>query len=365
MAGLASAELIDRIYFSALEPDGWPEALKVIASAFDAEAGLVYLPGHALDPNDFAQDYVGWNAPSFELSARIAAETGRRDAYVEGGLAAGRMRPGTIGVGQDFCDDRRWDENPWSELVFRDLDLRHYMGFLGRKTQTDLPLMHFSLFRRPDGKPFDAGDVSRLARLRDHIERASQLAFRVRASAMKVSVLQAAMNSQPDAMIVADLGGRVLEANLQAEHLLRAGAVIAIRQGRIAMPYAQAAASLARAFAMAEAPAGTDFWLDPLQQIACSTLPLVLPNGRRALILIINTGSPGSDIPRKLMALFNLTLAEAEVAAALAQGQAIPDIAATRGTAIDTVRTQLREIYAKTETHSQAQLVAKVTRLSG
>ena len=78
----AGSELLERIYTSALEPDGWPEALEAIAASFDAEAGLVYFPGYAHDPTDFAQDSIAWNAPDFDLCANVAAETGRRDAQL-------------------------------------------------------------------------------------------------------------------------------------------------------------------------------------------------------------------------------------------------------------------------------------------
>jgi len=58
-----------------------------------------------------------------------------------------------------------------------------------------------------------------------------------------------------------------------------------------------------------------------------------------------------------LRSAFDLTQAEAEVMKALAEGQGLSDIAATRARSIETIRAQLKSIMAKTETRSQSELV--------
>jgi DNA-binding NarL/FixJ family response regulator len=64
-----------------------------------------------------------------------------------------------------------------------------------------------------------------------------------------------------------------------------------------------------------------------------------------------------------LIEAFALTKAEAEVAVALANGMAVKEIATAKGTSPETVRVQLKAIYRKTGTRSQAGLVRLV--LSG
>lgn len=54
---------------------------------------------------------------------------------------------------------------------------------------------------------------------------------------------------------------------------------------------------------------------------------------------------------------FDLTLAEAEIVRAVTEGQSPREIARARNRSLETVRTQLRSILAKTETHSQSELV--------
>jgi len=60
---------------------------------------------------------------------------------------------------------------------------------------------------------------------------------------------------------------------------------------------------------------------------------------------------------------FGLTAAEVEIVRGIALGQPVKDIAEARGRSAETVRTQLRSILAKTETHSQPELVRVVLGL--
>ena len=58
-----------------------------------------------------------------------------------------------------------------------------------------------------------------------------------------------------------------------------------------------------------------------------------------------------------IQAAFALTQAELEIVRGVTLGQALREIAEARGRSTETVRTQMRSILAKTETHSQAELV--------
>ncbi len=60
---------------------------------------------------------------------------------------------------------------------------------------------------------------------------------------------------------------------------------------------------------------------------------------------------------------FSLTGSEVEVVRGVTLGQPLRDIATARGRSVETVRTQVRSILAKTETHSQSELVRVVLGL--
>jgi len=57
---------------------------------------------------------------------------------------------------------------------------------------------------------------------------------------------------------------------------------------------------------------------------------------------------------------FGLTSAEVEIVRGIALGLPVKDIAEARGRSQETVRTQMRSILSKTETHSQSELLRVV-----
>ncbi len=61
-----------------------------------------------------------------------------------------------------------------------------------------------------------------------------------------------------------------------------------------------------------------------------------------------------------LRVLYALTPSEVRVAAGLAEGRSLSDIAAEAGIQVTTVRNQLKSVFAKTSTPRQGELVAKL-----
>ena len=79
-------------------------------------------------------------------------------------------------------------------------------------------------------------------------------------------------------------------------------------------------------------------------------------NGAQALVRATELGWP-EHLTQALRDAFQLSAAEAEIVRALAEGKSLKTIADTRQRSLATVRTQVSAILAKTETHSQTELV--------
>jgi DNA-binding CsgD family transcriptional regulator len=82
-----------------------------------------------------------------------------------------------------------------------------------------------------------------------------------------------------------------------------------------------------------------------------------------AVLLLTDLRSLARPDALRLSAGFGLTAAEARLAARLASGDGINAAAIALGISHETVRTQLSAVFAKTNTHRQAELAALVTRL--
>jgi DNA-binding CsgD family transcriptional regulator len=65
-----------------------------------------------------------------------------------------------------------------------------------------------------------------------------------------------------------------------------------------------------------------------------------------------------------LQQVFGTTKAEARIANRLLCGESLQEIAEATGVSIGTVRSQMKALFVKTETHRQAELVALLTRLA-
>lgn len=85
-------------------------------------------------------------------------------------------------------------------------------------------------------------------------------------------------------------------------------------------------------------------------QLGWNVACLVFPLGRRRIASA-----------RQLMAMFGLSAAEARLARALCHGDTLEDHAQAQGVKITTLKTQLRSVFAKTQTDRQVTLVSLIT----
>jgi DNA-binding CsgD family transcriptional regulator len=83
----------------------------------------------------------------------------------------------------------------------------------------------------------------------------------------------------------------------------------------------------------------------------------------RLILLLTDLRSPQRPDSAQLCAAFNLTAAEAKMAAKLASGVGIDTAAASLGVSRETARSQLKAVFAKTNTRRQAELAGLLARL--
>lgn len=84
-----------------------------------------------------------------------------------------------------------------------------------------------------------------------------------------------------------------------------------------------------------------------------------VPSGEQKPFVLVRTTELGWPpyLSQTMREAFSLTAAEVEVVRALAEGRSLKEISEERGRSLATVRTQISAILAKTETHSQTELI--------
>jgi DNA-binding CsgD family transcriptional regulator len=222
------------------------------------------------------------------------------------------------------------------------------------------------------GDPFTREHARRLAKVGAYLAKIVSLAEKFAAFdlASKLSALERVRS----AAIVIDATGRARQMNAPAQDLL--GDDFNLIQGRPAthdpasnrrlQQLVSVALHAERGSAQAFAPIVVD--RDEAPWLLVEAMPVTafgsdLFSSGRVILLLTDLRSPLRPEATQLCAAFGLTVAEAKLAAKLASGSGIAGAAASLGVSRETARTQLKAVFAKTNTCRQAELAALVARL--
>jgi DNA-binding CsgD family transcriptional regulator len=345
--------LADRIYEAAVVPELWPEVLDAISTRSGSFGGILFAAN---------SQFSGWTA-----SPRIAPMFAE---FVAQGWAARNPRParglsfGAAGFLSDheMFSSEEMDADP-TYAYLRSLGLGWCAGRIAVPPSGDMLI--FSWERRFVDGPFDRAMLDAMDAIGGHLARAALIAARLgleraRAAAetMRALGLPAAVLSRSHRLLLAnDLFARFVPSLVQDR---RERAVIA--DPRADALFAQALARLR----VTGAPVGVQSLPVPARE---DSPPLVLhlaPIRGAAqdvfaagdvLLIVTELAVGAAPSAGLLQGLFDLTPAEARVARAIAAGRAASEIAREHGVSGETIRSQLRAIFAKTGVSRQVELV--------
>lgn len=366
--------LIDQIYAAAIEPERWetvlaelsaalgdpaiyislrlrgPQAERVMHSPGAADPGPVYLVH--LDP-EYHPVFLRLNTEQFpwatfdaeELTQRFSRTRDVAPAFVEEFLRPQGLSP----------------EGPIS----------HVFATIG-----DRPMAGMMIFRREGGRPIGEADLALLDRLVPHLQRAYAMHCRLVEAKHQERALREVLDRFPSGVMLLDKDGRVVLSNRSADLIVSRDDGIRLDAGRPRLAEPQQDRSFQQLLAEAvqtRAERGRSYG---------KTLSIVRPSGRRSLAAMVGpllapppetdlreaaavlfiTDPDGSQISTTevLQGLYDLTRAEAELLRLLAEGRSLEEVAQQRGITMNTARGQLKQVFAKTDTRRQGELVRLV-----
>ena len=361
----ATARLAEDFLAAAIEPRLWMTALDNLASATGSLRGqLIGIGGPRSVPFNWVtnlpdratEDFVSIAGGSGRVNYRVAADrVGARhlvkhEAHYE--EACGALE---TDIYLDFC---------------RDYDLP--FGCQATVLHREEMLVGLALLRsRRDGRTSPA-DRQLFASLVPHVKAAvcMQMAMEDQGAAL----IAGAMEAMTLPAFVLDGLGRVAAVTAGGEAALADGDCVRVadRQIRAVSPADDGAIDAAIAAALSRDGAGQGTAVirprgRPLERALLSvarlpTQPMnfgFVPHAIAILRMPGRARAPGLEV---LRLAFNLTAAEADVAAALASGRSRAQIAAERGVAPETVKAQLKSLFVKTGVGREAELIAKLTQ---
>lgn len=351
-----NAGLVDRIYEAAFIPDRWPEVLQSLCGISDSASGGVFVFRDGPEPQFSATDLI---RPAIE---RFTAAGGWRKS--ENVRTAIEVPPSCFFYDADYYSPGALQGDVIRRRAIEGLDIGGQIGTTIVLSSREHALFAFERWANND-RP-SAANLAALNEVRPHLARASVMAIRLGLEQARNSVAVMERLGLPATVLSAS--GRVLAINRLAEQAT--GIFIPRMNDAIALATPQADALLQAAVSELSLNAHAAVRSIPLapQGGSPATIVHVLPLRRAALdifsggnvLLAATQVSPGSrDIPiGLLMGLFDLTPAEARLGASLAAGVTLAVAASRQAIEVSTARAYLAQVFRKTGTARQSQLVA-------
>lgn len=361
--------LIDQLYAAPGTLDGWQSFLASVTTVFNGTAAT--LISHRLDAQvgsitaDAGFDPEVRHLYDVHWGARDPwALSPRRSAMTAGAVMRGEYLVSSDDLQRtDFYNDfaRHWDIE--SALV----------GVLERGPSA---LSVLSINRGERRATFATRDEQLLGQLVPHVQRAIQMHRRLVAADLVRDGLAGALHALSRPTLLLGEGGRVLFMNPAAEELLAAKDGLTAHDGELRASAHDDTVTLRRACTAAAttfekpgaAPGGAFVVGRPSGKRPLAVLVCPLPGSstlRReveravAVVFISDFEQEGLEAS-SLRALFDLTPREAELVTLLVGGLTLAAAADRLGLRRETVRSRVKDIFAKTGTHRQSELVRLV-----
>jgi len=342
--------LLERLYDGVLSQDQWRQSLRDISLSLGAaSAGQVALhtPTDSLEPDEL----IG-------MPPAMVAHFNEMQDLDPGRAALPLLAAGRIYLDYEFHGQARLQRDPFYQEFLKPNGLGTYALLpLG---QDEERIYTFSV-QREHGRPQLSDDETRLMHaVLPHLRTTLHLQLRFRQQQAESLLLRHMLDRLGFPLLVCSARGHIVQSNhLGGIWLQQPDCPLGLRASSLPQPIRRL---LDRACGHgAEAPSAGSLALPDGGRLIVLPCPLTQDlRGGDALALVAAQGPQWRPTPRGtlLRTLFRLTPAEIRLAHHLARNDdPLPTVAETLGVSLNTLRTQLRSIFDKTQTRRQADLV--------
>jgi len=358
-------ELVDLIYKAAGDPAGWSALLYRLAQVFGSNGISVH---HHQIPSQESSFSGDWNIDPASISDYVNYY-GLRNIW-----SSFRRRlffAGSVNASQMMCPEEVFQQSEYYNDFLRRYDLFHCL--VATLRDDEAAFSNLTIFRPKNAERFEDDESQLLRLLVPHLVRAFQLHDRIQGLENKANLLEEALNQVQAAIVLIDSCGRALFVNGQAGALFQQQRYIRLTPNgiRVAIPseHKQLAGLIQSAIETGARrschPGGTmnlsrGASQRPLQVLVSPLRSEAVFLGKArpvAIIFITDPERKSSTAPETLQRLYSLTPAESRLAQLLASGNTLKETSEQLGVAMSTVRSQLKSLFAKTNTNRQSELM--------
>ena len=364
----AMTRIVAAIYEAAIAPERWTEVLAQLRVMFGtAFAGFIVRNADRSKVDGVA---AGLDRDDYR---------GFLDKFYRGSIFAERTTKwyaGEVIATSSIVPPKLLERSPMFQEYLNPRDLHE--GLRLGISLDEAGVYHFISLMRPwSAGNYTEQELALCRMLMPHLQRAVEIGKRLRQADMLASAALATLDVLRHPVLLLDPDGRVLHANATGNDLLARADGLGATLGEL---QAATPALTNRLHAVLARAAGAD---GKLAQAGALRLPkrsggaplaaLVMPFRHEAhwslshrpaiLLCVTDPASVPAPPARQLMELFGLTGTEAALAADLLAGQELREIAERRGRSINTVRTHLARVMAKTDVNRQSELMRLLASL--
>jgi len=382
------SNLIGLIYEGATDPSRWTkDVLPAVAQYIGAPACILYSPLHTpLNGGYFflhgiTQEHVDLNVQKHYEKDPWKIAFDERKMYITGNVVIGdEVVPRTQLLASNFYHECLSLNKNMVQLL---------TGFVfGTDSTASMPGV-CSFFRGSHHPDFDEEDRARMRLVLPHLSRSLGVMQRLQSAELTVASSLAALDRLPSGVLLLDASGTVAFANRSAQQMLEEGDGLRLRKLSHAAGLGDLVAESASDSGAIRDAISTTLSRDPYDTghfsqsvtvprasgLASYTLQFSAlgehnefagSNSAFVAIIFIADGLKKIDIdPAVLQRTYELTPAEAKVAVALLEFASAKEVASVLDLSPHTVRTQIRNIYAKLGVDTRTRFVKLLLGLAG
>lgn len=368
------SELLSRviadIYESAYNQNRWPDTVESLCNLFHGSKACLARIGPDLQPNDSITTDFDPKFHQLYVDELAALPNPLVDAIVA--VPVGTIYHDHAIVGEVLKRSKFWNE--W--MAPQDM----YGGIASKLMISGSSFWMFDVQRGRHQDKFDANDLELLQYLAPHLLRATKISRQFKS----MQPLASAFSHLPFGVIVVDGHLRIIATNVAAEAIMsRPGSLLSQVSGHLTSHNAESMSALHSMIVNscrskdgvisgtggdlmirsrnALSPANLSISVGPLAETALDGGPFLQPCAALFVREINLDVQAGFELQTRN--LFGFTVREANLAASLASGRSVREAAGDAGIAYSTMRAYLENVFRKTETRQQSQLVALLRSL--
>jgi len=358
-------QLVERIYEAVVEPDSWHEFIAELSEAVGGPAIQMSLRLPEMEPTPDAFFRHGLDEAYHFAFVKHALE-GLPWGELDGELFRGRFGVASEVLPDSITDSAFYHDYMKPQGLSAEWPLCHVIH-----SHAGAPIAGIVLYRREGCRAIECEDLKLLDSLVPHLSRAYAIHAELTTARHERAALAEVIDRLPVGVLLVDAEGRAVLSNRSAEQILELRDGFRLERGRpcasesresrqlhalIAAATQVGAAQKGAGVMSVSRPSGRrsfSVWVGSL-------LALAPENGSDEATAILFVADPeGGEVSTNqvLRNLYQLTRAEAELVRLIAGGSSLEEVAAARNVTMNTVRSQLKQVFCKTDTSRQGELV--------